>query len=318
MVANFTTLLISRALIGFCLGLNFSSHGVMAAELAGSKEILDVIIFVGAVMFPAGGAWCGVLAYFLLDSLGWRVLLLLTSLPVFIPAIFIIHLAFTRESEQSVVHENTEIQQSEKDDLTSLEFTFRVAKLGLFKAIYTFQGWGLIVLVPTMIQLLKIKEAGPNPDCHVTVTQGAELLLVALVTSAAIPGRLFVHFTRNKFSFKVVQLCVAVMNVACFTIMLIQDSLAGVVITNLIVKLLIGVCAMAARYLVFDKRYFGASRFALGCGIAHSLKLIGGVVGTALVAFSPVSVVLITCLVLSSLQVVIVLSLTEVQQLSST
>ena len=316
-VADFITLLLSRALIGLCLGLNFSSLGVMAAKLSGSKEILDVIVFVGAIMFSGGGAWCGVLGFFLLDHLGWRGLILLTSLPVFIPAIFMIQCVFTEKNnyESAEIEEFEDRQEVKDDDITSLKFTIRVMKLGLFSAISTFQGWGIILLVPTMIQLLKIKEAGPNHDCHVTVTQGAELLLVALVTSAAIPGRLFVHFTRNKFSFRVVQLCVAVMNVACFTIMLIQDSLAGIAITNLIVKLLYGASAMAARYLVYDKRYFGPSRFALGCGITHSLKLLGGVAGTALVAFFPVSVVLTTCLVLGVVQISIVLTMTEVQQL---
>ena len=291
----------------------------MTAELAGSKEIFDKIVFAGAVMLSIGGAWCGVLGFFLLDCLGWRVLLLLTSLPLFIPAIFMIHFIFDEESDPSLGQENYDVQKFQDDNLnnmTSQNFLVRVLKLGLFSAITTFQGWGLIVLVPTMIQLLKIQEAGPNPDCHVTVTQGAELLLVALVTSAAIPGRLFVYFTRNKFSFRVVQLCVAMLNVVCFTIMLLQDTRACIVVTNLTVKLMYGASAMAARYLVYDKRYFGESKFALGCGVTHSLKLFGGVAGTALVAFSPVSAVLMTCLVLGVLQVLTVLSMKEVQQLS--
>ena len=288
----------------------------MAAELAGSKDILDFIVFVGAVMLPAGGAWCGVLGFFLLDWVGWRVLILLTSLPVFIPSIFIIHFAFTGESERRA-QESDDIHELEDEDMTTLDFTLRVVKLGLFSAISTFQGWGTILLVPTMIQLLKIKEAGQNPDCQVTVTQGVELLLLALVTSAAIPGRMFVHFTRNKLSFRLVQFGVALLNVVCFTIMLIQNSVAGIVVTNLIVKLLFGASIMTARSFSFDVRYLGVSRFALGSGIICSSMLVGGVVGTAMVAFRSVLAVMITSLVLSVFQSFLVLSMKEIQKLST-
>ena len=244
------------------------------------------------------------------------------STSYFITTFHTVHLhdsfRFYRENDKPERHEiDTTIQELEDDDMTTLDFTVRVVKLGLFSAISTFQGWGTILLVPTMIQLLKIKEAGPNPDCTVTVTQGAELLLVALVTSAAIPGRIFVHFTRNRLSFRLVQFGVALLNVVCFTIMLIQNSVAGIVVTNLIVKLLFGASIMAARSLSYDVRYLGKSRFALGSGIICGSMLLGGVVGTALVAFRSVLAVMITSLVLSVLQSFLVLSMREIQELST-
>ena len=78
----------------------------------------------------------------------------------------------------------------------------------------TLQGWLTILLVPMLIQVFKVKEAEPNSNCY--LTQGKECLLLALVTFAAILGRLFVHFTRKNICFRKMQVIVAILNVASF------------------------------------------------------------------------------------------------------
>ena len=192
-------------------------------------------------------------------------------------------------------------------------FLARTIKLGLYSAISTFQGWLTILLVPTLIQLLKIKEAEPDSDCSVTVTQGWELLLLGLVTFAAIIGRFFIHHMRKRVSFRKLQVVVALLNVASFAGMLAQNNLTVVVVTNFIVKSLFGITALSSNYILFDMEYFGAARFALGSSVALAIGLFGGVVGTAMVPFAPLLSVIITALVLSALQILVVLSMTEVQ-----
>ena len=312
-VANYTTLLLSRALIGFSVGLNFSVHSVLIAERISSKKILGVIVMILYITYTAGGVWSAILGYLLLDVVGWRIFILLTSLPFFIPPILMLHFSSALTSGPKTGQIVNEQNQKEEEMVIVPNFVARITKLGLFGFVVIFQGWLTILLVPTLIQAFKIKEAEPNSDCSVTVTQGKELLLLALVTFAAILGRLFMHFTRNKFSFRKFQVIVALLNVASFGGMLAQDHLAVVVTTNFIVKFLYGVTGMANGYILFDIDYFGAERFALGSSISLAMNLVGGVVGTTMVAFAPLLSVIITALVLSALQILVVLSMTEVQ-----
>ena len=319
-VANYITILLSRALIGFSVGLNFAVHCVMIAELISNQAILDDIVMISSLMYSVGGAWAAVLGYLLLDVVGWRIFILLTSLPFFIPPIFMLHLCFAGKSGAKVeqiqmeqIQIETEKNQTEIKTVPLPNFVARTTKLGVYCAINTFQGWLTILLVPKLIQLFKIKSAEPNSDCSVTVTQGTELLLLGLVTFAAIIGRLFIHFTRKKLSFRKLQMMVAILNVASFGGMLAQDHLAVVVTTNFIVKFLFGVTAMASSYILYDVNYFGAERFALGSSVAVAVGLVGGVVGTAMAAFAPLLPLLITAVVLSALQILVVFSMTEVQ-----
>ena len=308
-VANYITLLLSRALIGFSVGLNFVVHCVLIAELISNKAIRDDIVMISSLMYSVGGAWSAVLGYLLLDVVGWRIFILLTSLPFFIPPIFMLHLCFAGKSGAKV--EQTEIEEIETVPLPN--FVARTTKLGVYRAINTFQGWLTIFMVPRLIQLLKMKAAEPNSDCSVTVTQGKELLLLGLVTFAAIFGRLFIHFTRKKLSFRKLQMMVAILNVASFVGMFAQDHIAVVVTTNFIVKFLFGITAMTSSYIVYDVNYFGAERFALGSSVAVAVGLIGGVVGTSMAAFAPLLPLLITAVVLSALQILVVFSMTEVR-----
>ena len=283
----------------------------MIAEMVSNQSILDEIVFISCITTTVGGVWSAVLGYLLLDLLGWRFFILLTSLPVFVPPILMLHFCFVNTAGPQV--ENEENQTIEKEVVIVPNFLARTIKLGLYSAISTFQGWLTILLVPTLIQMLKIKEAEPNSDCSVTVTQGWELLLLGLVTFAAIIGRFFIHHMRKRVSFRKLQVVVALLNVASFAAMLAQHNLPVVVVTNFIVKILYGITAMTYNFILYDIGYFGTARFALGSSVALAIGLFGGVAGTAMVAFVPLFAVIITALVLSAIEIFVVLSMTEVE-----
>ena len=310
-VANYATLLLSRALIGFCVGLNLSIHTVMIAELVSSKLILADIMLIASLAYTAGGIWCAFLGYLLLEILGWRTFILLTSLPIFVLPIFMLHFCLNKTDDQQAQDLTANSDSDTEEKIPN--FVARTTKLGLYCAVNSFQGWLTILLVPDLIQALKIDEVGSNSDCSTTVIQGLEFLLLALVTFAAIAGRLFVHNVRHLVCFRTLQLIVAVVNVGCFAGMLAQGSLVVVILTNFIVKFLFGITAMAATYILYDVDYFGASGLASGSSIAYGVGLIGGVFGTVMVSFAPLLSVKVTAIVISSLQILIVLSMTEVR-----
>ena len=213
-----------------------------------------------------------------------------------------------------------QIQDEQNQDIPEVavnvpNFVARTIKFGLFDAITIFQGWLTILLVPTMIHMLNIKKAEPNSDCSVTVTQGSELLLLGIVSSASSFGKLFRHSINNMISFRKSQVIAALLNVVAFTAMLEvgMDRLVVIVLSNFMVKFLFGFSSMAQTYIQADIDYFGAENFALGSGISCAIGMAGGMLGTAMVAFTPISYVIITALVISALNVPLVLCMSEVE-----
>ena len=310
-VAQYYTLILSRALIGICLGLNISTGYVMITEVASNKAVLQKIVVIAATMFPIGGVWAAGLGYLLLDLLGWRIFILVTSLPLFVPPIFMLHFCFKGTAGKQLQDEQNQI--TPKGTLTVPNFVARVIKLGLFDALNLFQGWLLILLVPALIQSLKTKEAEPNSDCSVTVTQGADFLLLGTVTSASLLGKVFMHFIRERIRFRKLQVIVASLTVLAFTGMIAKENLAVVFVTNFIVKFLNGIDSMAFEFIICDIEYLGTERFAVGSGVVNAISMAGGWLGTVMIAFIPISYVLVTSIVLSALKILLVLSMTEVQ-----
>ena len=86
LVANYSTLLASRILIGITAGLNMSPSGVFLTEKASHKKVRTYGAYSLSIGVSLGSAWVSLLAYFLLDLLSWRIFVILSSLPVFVPA----------------------------------------------------------------------------------------------------------------------------------------------------------------------------------------------------------------------------------------
>ena len=200
--------------------------------MASGKEIIEFLVIVASVMYTIGGIWSAVLRYLLLDVIGWRIIILLTSLPIFIPTIFMLHFCFvgTRgaqtQDEQTQDVDAGDPTRTLDETVTVPNFVARTTKLGLFGAVGLFQGWLTILLVPALIQMLQLKYANPiNSNCFVTVIQGVGFLLADLVTFAAIPGKLLMHLVRKRISFRASQAILAGLNLGVFAIMLLQDSL---------------------------------------------------------------------------------------------
>jgi MFS family permease len=157
-VANFATLLLSRALIGLSVGLNVL-HGVMIGKLGSNKAIIDDIVMISSMMFSLGAVWSSVLGYLLLEEMGWRTFVLVTSLPMFIPPIIILHCYIEEGTYSEPEEEREEIMKKEIQTFVP-NYAARVTKLGLFAATSLFLGWMTTLLVPSLIRMFKIKEVG--------------------------------------------------------------------------------------------------------------------------------------------------------------
>ncbi|XP_063682731.1 facilitated trehalose transporter Tret1-like [Bolinopsis microptera] len=316
-VANFTALLLARALLGFCCGLRYNSLYVWAADIAYNKEILDRILLITQIFFIVGSMWSSVLGFLLLDWIGWRKFLLFSTLPVLILPIIMVHFC-VKDTKGPQIEGSEEAEQPETvteqpETVTVSNFAARTTKMGLLIACIAFNGWLTTLLVPALIQLLKINEAGPNIHCSVTMTQGPELLLLALVNFAGMPALFLMHWIKDKIGFRKLQGFVSLVYVANFVLMLTQQNLAVAILTNFITKFLNGIIGLGYTYVLYDVNYFGTSNFEVGTSIATTIGLIGGMAGSAMVSFASTSSVIITALVVSVVQVMVVVSMTEVQ-----
>jgi hypothetical protein len=95
-----------------------------------------------------------------------------------------------------------------------------------------------------------------------------------------------------------------------------KRDLSTIVATNCIVKLLYGISDQAFVYVWVKVEYFGTERFALGNSITIAMFFAGGMAGTAMISFAPVSSVIMTAVVLSILEIAIVLSMKEVDDIA--
>ena len=85
------------------VGLNLNVVAVfMTTTLTSSSEHIKAKIYmIGQLSFAAGAGWVAVLGYFLIESMGWRVFVMCTSVPLAIPAILMLHFCFKDGQEEA-------------------------------------------------------------------------------------------------------------------------------------------------------------------------------------------------------------------------
>ena len=314
-VGNYLTLLLSRVLIGFTVGLHLSVCFVLLAEQASSKKVLDILLLVGCLGYSLGSIWVPVLGYCILDLLGWRTFLLIASLPLMIPPILILHLSITSTSKLELSNQAEQSENEETEVLEVPNFKMRLFKVCLFTSINTYNGWGTILLLPALIRRFNIKkDEGGGSNCE-SMTQGTEFLLLAFVFGAAALGRIACPFIRKKIRFRILYSLIAVLILICYMmLLLIQEDLVVIVVMSFVGKFGNGMMSMEKTYMSYDVQYFGTKGLAIGAGIIKGASLMSVVAGTTLVSFASPQIAIIFGLVLSIVQIIVVNSMGERDQ----
>ena len=318
-IGDYYTLLLSRFLIGAFSGLNMAVHCIFMSERMSSKQIFETSLLCLNLVFTFGGVWIPTLGYFLLDVVGWRFFVLLTSFPVFFPAILLLHfcvagpLETSPDEEQEAVSEKIDSEGMDSEDVIEVpNFIARLCKISIFGVVVTYQGWGTILLLPALIRLFNIKDVGQSDSNCDGITQGWEFLLLALVNAAADVGRVANFLFRGKIRFRVVFTLLAAATVASYSILFFyQDTLWIIVLTSFIVKLTYGIMAMESEYISFDVNYFGSKMMSIGAGIALGLSILGALAGTAIASFATPGIAALGGLAFNVIQVFNVLSMYE-------
>ena len=317
MVGNYLTLLLSRALIGFSVGFNLSVNCVLQAELASSKKVLDTLLLVSSLGYSVGSIWVPVIGYFILDLLGWRTFLLIASLPIFIPPILILHISIAKKKNLEVSNQTEQSENGETEAVEVPNFKMRLLKLSLFSIINNYQGWGTILLLPSLIRLFNVKEVGGEHTNCETITQGTDFFLLAFVAGAAGIGRLASPIIRTRIGFRMLYTSLAVIVLISYImLLLIEQNLIVIVVMSFVGKLVYGMISMEKTYISYDVQYLGTKGLAIGSGIMQGASSMAVVAGTALVSFASPQIAIIVGLVLSVVQIFVVNSMGEQDQVT--
>jgi MFS family permease len=319
-VPNYYTLLLSRALIGFCIGLNANTLGVFIARQTDSKEVMTVTSFViGSVAFPLGSAWASLAGWIFLERMNWRNFVLLTSTPLFIPPIFMLHCQVgsgdnndeiaTEDESASLVHRN------EKSD-TDRKFVIKAVKASLFLGLVRSIAYGSIMLLPSLIRRHNRNNARAveDPDPCAEIVYGNQFLILAAVTGAAnVIGRPVGFYLRKSVRFIYLQSVAAAIITLSYGVVLTKPGLITESTFLGIAKFFFAIQAAEMSILRLDVDYWGNAGLSLGCGLMEGAGQIGAVIGVSLSVFTDPYIAAAVSTIFSAFHIGIVYSMRKLR-----
>ena len=177
-----------------------------------------------------------------------------------------------------------------------------------------FQGFGTILLVPSLIRQINMEQnvSGDEQDCRLTVVHGAQFLALAAVGAANIVGRIAGYGLSKFLSFRVLNSIVSLLIAVCYGVVIWYDDMVTVIVTMTAGKFLYAITMNDTNIrIAYNQSFYGSAKFAVGSAITVGAGFAGAVAGAVLAAFFPASIpVTVTC-VSGLCQVAIVLSFWE-------
>ena len=298
LVANYWSLVLSRALLGLCIGLNWSVGGLIYSEGASSYPVYNVGKIIANISGTLGAGWVAILAYLLLEKLRWRYFIVLTSIPWFLPPIFLVHCVLTEANNDEV----SRTEQEEPDVIEVTGFKVRLLKGCIVNCISSLQGLGNILLIPAVLSYI-------DKD----MDQSKQLLILALEFGGAkLLGRIFGVLLMKNIRFRVLQPTMAIIIASSYlAIVLKGDSLLVTVIALGIVNFCYIVTQFELNLMEFDKHFFGTEGLVLAVGLMAGSGMVGATIGAINAQFLSTPVAVKSTFVLSCIQIITFLCIHE-------
>ena len=323
-VPNYYTLLLSRALTGLCVGLNDTTIGVYFAESVSSRKAYKIGTSLQSISIPLGGGCIALLGYAMLDWIGWRPFILITSIPFSLPPLKMLHCCL-----EDSVPGTSNVECTEEEDAVPARvenFRWRVLSLTASSFIGTLQGYGAILLLPALIRKnnedLDLGEQLTNHNtnelledmqCANTV-HGSQLLIIALITGVAnILGRVAGYFIRGKGRFRTVHSILATMLTVSYALLVFQSGLVITVVAMGTATFIYSMMTLEFWIIAFDQQYFGSERVATAIAISWTIGMFGAVVGTSFAVFMGPDVAVMLTFVLSFIMIGVICTFKDKQ-----
>ena len=303
---NYCTLLLSRAVAGISVGFTGRFSDVFSVKLASSKTFLTKFSFpVEGLAISVGVAWVSLLGWLVLDLVGWRIFILLTSTPFFIPSIVILHcclkgdivdkgvLEIEPKAEETSKPPQTEdtARPSETDSLvrplSDPKFIAKIIRSSLFSFSSVCIGYGSIILIPWMIRRYKLATLDDIEDgtCN-EVVRGSDFLTFTFVMGVpTIVGNILGCFLWSRAKFLIPHVTVTSAVAFSLGMVLTKPSFIAAMTLFGVSNLCFSIQSVEITILQNDYEYFGKFQFELGSYISAVFSGIGAVFGTCFSAF---------------------------------
>ena len=247
---------------------------------------------------PLGGTWASLLAWLIIDLVEWRVFILITSIPIFVPPIILLHFYAWEDPEKREEKEDEEellrtIPDGNTDGIEQVEyavvpnFTARVIRAALFSFCNLCVGFSSIILVPWVIRSYKVDTLEDlDGDMCSEMVQGTDFLLItAVIGIPNLLGRPIGYFLWSRVKFLVLQIAVTSAMAFGHGMVLLKPTFIASMILLGLSKFSYSMQGVEASILLYDYDYFGRLRFELGTSIASVGGMSGALLGTFLAAF---------------------------------
>ena len=310
-VPNYWTLLISRVMIGIGVGMNMSSSGLLFTNGASCKKVYLQGTFVWVIAMDIAAVWVGVLGYFVLDYLSWREFVLLTSIPLFVPPILLLHFSVTEDitGNSEAVEESRGILESNvvsnvvssgvsniEDNVEnnaaacpndSCNFpTLRVFKLSICTFLNAFSLYGLIIVFPKLLQSVNRRQGMDEEDPCATVVRGTNFLQLALINGGCLAGAMLGGWLHDRFPFKVVYPTLAAVATAGFVLLFVrQDGYWMVVLIGFVMNVMLYVEDIEICFIQYDISFFGRENMNVASSVVLAAELFGSALGCTCASF---------------------------------
>ena len=289
-VPNFGTLIISRVLLGTSVSVNMIIVGVYATEMIHDRARYVLAMSLCATAMSVAGGWIGVLSYLILERVGWRVFILLTSLPFFIPQLIL--LQFFLPDSKKYELENSELstlEQEESDSALVQEnngkrsrnaYVF-ACKIGLACCLEYVIGYGAVILMPAFTKAHNLANDVDSPCGRL---HGSQFLSFTITFGVCnILGRFIAYISQDRVK-TVIQnfISYSVCFIACCVMVAYSENLVVLVLCESFVQIYNAHHGSVMFLLCHSIEYVGKKNIAFSSAMMTAGCSTGFLIGTLL------------------------------------
>ena len=305
-VPNFETLVLSRVLLGTSVSINYIIVGVYATEMIHDRARYVLTMSLCATAISVAGGWIGALSYLMLERVGWRVFILLTSLPFFFPQLILLQF-FLPDSKMYVPNlatleqdESDSALVQENDGKRSINIYVFIFKISAAHCVQCIIGYGAVILMPAFTKAHNLANDVDSPCGRL---HGSQFLFFTITFGAChILGRLIAYVSQDRVktviqNFFLYSVCL----IACCVMVAYSENLTVLIFCEGLVQLYNAHHGSVVILLGHSIDYIGHKHIAISSAMISAGSYAGMSVGTLLSAIIDYKVVLILNLSMAGL-----------------
>ena len=297
-IPSYETLVLSRVLLGTSVAINYIIVSVYATEMIHDRTRYVLTMSLCATALSVAGGWIGVFSYLILERVGWRVFIILTSLPFFFPQLVLLQF-FLPDSKKYVSALST-LKEDDSDSALVQEndgkrdrnmYAF-ISKIILTSFVQYMIGNGAVILVPAFTKAHNLANDVDSPCGRL---HGSQFLFFTVTFGVChLLGRLIAYALQDRVR-TVIQnfFSYSVCFIACCVMVAYSENLNVLVICEGFIQLYNAHHGSITFFLSHSIEYIGHRHIALSSAMNSVGCFTGCLIGTMLSAIIDYKLVLI-------------------------